>query len=105
MSQLCPIPIIRTGGLRVSEIGLGIMLFGEEWGWGTSKEESRGIYDRFRDLGGNFIDAANIYANRPNELFLGEFMQGHRDQVVLVTNYSSAVSGKDPYRPETIGRA
>jgi hypothetical protein len=37
--------------------------------------------------------------------FLGEFVQGHRDQVVVVTKYSSAVSGKDPYRPETIGRA
>jgi aryl-alcohol dehydrogenase-like predicted oxidoreductase len=69
--------------LRVSEICLGTMTFGEEWGWGSSKEESRGIYDRFRDLGGNFVDTANLYTNGASELFLGEFMQGHRDQVVL----------------------
>jgi aryl-alcohol dehydrogenase-like predicted oxidoreductase len=72
------------------------MTFGEEWGWGSSKEESRGIYDRFRDLGGNFVDTANLYTNGASELFLGEFMQGHRDQVVLATKYTNAVPGKDP---------
>jgi aryl-alcohol dehydrogenase-like predicted oxidoreductase len=59
------------------------MTFGEQWGWGSSKEESRGIYDRFRDLGGNFVDTANLYTNGTSELFLGEFMEGHRDQIVL----------------------
>jgi aryl-alcohol dehydrogenase-like predicted oxidoreductase len=50
--------LLGPSGLRVSEICLGTMTFGEEWGWGSSKEESRGIYDRFRDLGGNFVDTA-----------------------------------------------
>jgi aryl-alcohol dehydrogenase-like predicted oxidoreductase len=71
--------LLGRSGLRVSEICLGTMTFGEEWGWGSSKEESRGIYDRFRDLGGNFIDTANLYTNGTSELFLGEVMQGHRD--------------------------
>jgi aryl-alcohol dehydrogenase-like predicted oxidoreductase len=82
--------------LRVSEICLGTMTFGEEWGWGSSKEESRGIYDRFRDLGGNFVDTANVYTNGTSELFLGEFMRGHRDQIVLATKYTNAGLGKDP---------
>jgi aryl-alcohol dehydrogenase-like predicted oxidoreductase len=82
--------------LRVSEICLGTMTFGEEWGWGSSKEESRGIYNRFRELGGNFLDTANLYTNGTSELFLGDFMQGHRDEMVLATKYSNAALGKDP---------
>ncbi len=82
--------------MRVSEICLGTMTFGEEWGWGSSKEESQGIYNRFRELGGNFVDTANLYTNGTSELFLGEFMQGHRDQVVLATKYTNAVPGTDP---------
>jgi aryl-alcohol dehydrogenase-like predicted oxidoreductase len=80
--------LLGRSGLRVSEICLGIMTFGEEWGWGSSKEESRGIYNRFRDLGGNFVDTANLYTSGTSELFLGEFMQGHRDQIVLATKYT-----------------
>lgn len=29
------------------------MTFGEDWGWGSGKEEARKIYDSFRELGGN----------------------------------------------------
>src|ERR1700726_4708154 len=88
--------LLGRSGLRVSEICLGTMTFGEEWGWGSSKEESQGIYNRFRELGGNFVDTANLYTNGTSELFLGEFMQGHRDQVVLATKYTNAVPGTDP---------
>jgi aryl-alcohol dehydrogenase-like predicted oxidoreductase len=88
--------LLGRSGLRVSEICLGTMTFGEEWGWGSSKEESQGVYNRFRELGGNFVDTANLYTNGTSELFLGEFMQGHRDQVVLATKYTNAVPGTDP---------
>ena len=33
--------LFGKSGLRVSELCLGTMTFGEEWGWGASKEESR----------------------------------------------------------------
>jgi aryl-alcohol dehydrogenase-like predicted oxidoreductase len=82
--------------LRVSEICLGTMTFGEDWGWGSPKEECRAIYDRFRELGGNFIDTANLYTNGTSELLLGEFMEGHRGEVVLATKYTNALPGKDP---------
>jgi hypothetical protein len=48
------------------------MTFGEEWGWGSSKEENRGIYDRFRDLGGNFVETANLYTNGASEYYPGD---------------------------------
>jgi aryl-alcohol dehydrogenase-like predicted oxidoreductase len=32
------------------------LAFGEDRGWGSSKEDARKIYETFRDAGGNFID-------------------------------------------------
>jgi aryl-alcohol dehydrogenase-like predicted oxidoreductase len=88
--------LLGNSGLRVSEAALGTMTFGEDWGWGTPKDESRKVYDAFREAGGNFIDTANIYTNGTSEIFLGEFMQGHRQSVVLATKYSNAFPGTDP---------
>ena len=82
-------------GLRVSEISLGTMTFGEDWGWGSSKDEARKIYDAYRDEGGNFIDTANLYTNGTSETLLGEFMRDHRQSVVLATKYSNAAPGND----------
>jgi aryl-alcohol dehydrogenase-like predicted oxidoreductase len=72
------------------------MTFGEDWGWGTPKDESRKVYDAFREAGGNFIDTANVYTNGTSETFLGEFMQGHRQSVVLATKYTNAMPTTDP---------
>ncbi len=33
--------LLGKSGLKVSELCLGTMTFGEEFGWGASKEESR----------------------------------------------------------------
>ena len=62
-----------NSGLRVSAAALGAMTFGEEWGWGTAKDEARKVYDAFRDAGGNFINTANLYTNGASESSLGEF--------------------------------
>jgi aryl-alcohol dehydrogenase-like predicted oxidoreductase len=83
-------------GLRVSELCLGTMTFGEDWGWGSPKDESRKVYDAFLEAGGNFIDTANVYTNGTSERLLGEFMAGHRERVVLATKYTNAAPGNDP---------
>jgi aryl-alcohol dehydrogenase-like predicted oxidoreductase len=88
--------LLGKSGLRVSELCLGTMTFGEDWGWGSSKEESRKVYDAFLEAGGNFIDTANVYTNGTSERLLGEFMAGHRDRVVLATKYTNAAPGNDP---------
>ena len=79
----------------MSELCLGAMTFGEELGWGASKEESRKMYERFREAGGNFVDTANIYTAGTSEKFVGEFMEGHRQQMVLATKYTNALPGRD----------
>src|SRR3984893_11690458 len=88
--------LLGNSGLRVSEAALGTMTFGEDWGWGTAKDEARKVYDAFREAGGNFIDTANLYTNGTSESFLGEFMAGHRQSVVLATKYTNAFPGTDP---------
>ena len=88
--------LLGNSGLRVSEAALGAMTFGDDWGWGAAKDESRKVYDAFREAGGNFIDTANFYTNGTSESFLGEFMQGHRQSVVMATKYTNAAPGTDP---------
>src|SRR6202047_3410757 len=88
--------LLGNSGLRVSEAALGAMTFGEDWGWGTAKDEARKVYDAFREAGGNFIDTANSYTNGTSESCLGAFMKDHRQSVVLATKYSSAAPGADP---------
>jgi aryl-alcohol dehydrogenase-like predicted oxidoreductase len=88
--------LLGNSGLRVSEAALGTMTFGDDWGWGAAKDESRKVYDAFREVGGNFVDTANLYTNGTSESFLGEFMQGHRHSIVMATKYTNAVPGTDP---------
>src|SRR5712675_1957927 len=88
--------LLGNSGLRVSEAALGTMTFGDDWGWGAAKDESRKVYDAFREAGGNFIDTANIYTNGTSESMLGEFMEGHRQSVVMATKYTNSFPGTDP---------
>jgi aryl-alcohol dehydrogenase-like predicted oxidoreductase len=88
--------LLGKSGLRVSELCLGTMTFGEDWGWGSSQDESRQILDAFLEAGGNFIDTANVYTNGTSETLLGEFLRGRRDSAVLATKYTNAMPGADP---------
>jgi aryl-alcohol dehydrogenase-like predicted oxidoreductase len=88
--------LLGNSGLRVSEAALGTMTFGDDWGWGAAQDEARRVYDAFREAGGNFIDTANFYTNGTSESFLGEFMKGHRQSVVLATKYTMSAPGTDP---------
>src|ERR1700732_1106251 len=88
--------LLGNSGLRVSEMCLGTMTFGEDWGWGTEKNDSRKIYEAFRAAGGNFFYTDNFYTTGTSETLLGEFIAGHRGSVVLATKYSNAPPGNDP---------
>ncbi len=80
--------LLGKSGLKVSELCLGTMGFGEEWGWGANKEVSFKILEAFTDAGGNFIDTANRYTEGTSERIIGEFMMRDRDHFVLATKYS-----------------
>ena len=80
--------LLGNSGLRVSELCLGTMTFGEDWGWGSDKEESRAVFRAFAEAGGNFLDTANIYTNGTSETLVGEFVKGDREKWVIATKYS-----------------
>jgi aryl-alcohol dehydrogenase-like predicted oxidoreductase len=80
----------------VSELALGTMTFGSEWGWGADSEEARHIFDMYLDRGGNFIDTANQYTGGTAERLIGEFTAGKRDRLVLATKYTLAMRDGDP---------
>lgn len=75
-------------GLRVSELCLGTMTFGEDWGWGAPRETCQRILDRFDDAGGNFVDTANKYTDGSSEAIIGELLEDRRDRFVLATKYT-----------------
>ncbi|MDX2304656.1 MAG: aldo/keto reductase [Microscillaceae bacterium] len=80
--------LFGKSGLRVSELCLGAMTFGQEWGNGADQAESRKMFDAFTKAGGNFIDTANRYTEGTSEKYLKEFIASERDYYVLATKYS-----------------
>lgn len=88
--------LLGNSGLRVSELCLGTMTFGEDWGWGASFDECKTIYEAFREAGGNFIDSANIYTNGTSEKYVGELVASEREAIVVATKYSNGLPSNDP---------
>lgn len=80
--------IFGNTGLRVSSLALGTGNFGKGWGYGADVDEARGIYEGYREAGGNFIDTADQYQFGQSESFLGEFIATERDELVLATKFS-----------------
>jgi hypothetical protein len=58
-------------GLKVSELCLGRMTFGRE----ATEEVSREILDRFVEVGGNFIDTADVYSLGMSEEIVGRWLK------------------------------
>ena len=79
--------LLGDSGLRVSELCLGSMAFGEKEIWGCDKNESRKIFNLYKENGGNFIDTANLYGKGAGEEIIGELIQPDRDNMVVATKY------------------
>src|SRR6266702_7504700 len=88
--------LFGASGLRVSELFLGAMTFGEQGGVGAPPEECRRILDAYADAGGNVIDTAINYRGGASEEILGELLSGRRDRFVLATKYTVSRDRGDP---------
>ena len=80
--------LLGQSGLRVSELALGTMTFGTDWGWGASESESAKQFELFAEAGGTLIDTANRYTNGSAETILGDLLAADRDHFVVGTKYS-----------------
>jgi aryl-alcohol dehydrogenase-like predicted oxidoreductase len=91
--------LLGNSGLRVSELALGTMTFGDVNGDGVAdRAVSRKLFDAFLEAGGNFIDTANDYTGGKSETHLGEFIAStkERDRFVIATKYSANMRPNDP---------
>ena len=88
--------LFGRSGLRVSELALGTMTFGTDWGWGADRDECRRLFDRYAEAGGNFLDTANNYTGGTSERIVGELVAADRDHFVVATKYSLSTRPEDP---------
>ena len=90
--------ILGRSGLRVSELGMGAMTFGDRVGYGCGLETSRKLFDIFVNAGGNFFDSADYYneGSGSSEKCLGKFIAPDRDHFVVATKYSLFTRRGDP---------
>jgi len=88
--------LLGRSGLRVSELCLGAMTFGEESNFGAPETTARQIFDRYCELGGNFIDIANIYNAGTSERMVGDFVRGQRDAFVIASKFSMSTDLENP---------
>ena len=71
--QLNEYVTLGRSGLLVSPLALGTMTFGNDR-WGSDDAESKKIFDRYVEAGGNFVDVADVYAEGKSEEVLGRFI-------------------------------
>ena len=88
--------LLGRSGLRVSEVALGTMTFGEAWGWGASEDECRGMFEAFVEAGGNFVDTASNYTDGQSESIVGALVEPARDRFVVATKYTLSAQRDDP---------
>ncbi len=83
-------------GLRVCELFLGAMTFGEQGGGGAPPEEFARILGAYAAAGGNVIDTAINYRGGQSEEILGQLLAERRDRFVLSTKYTVTRDRDDP---------
>jgi aryl-alcohol dehydrogenase-like predicted oxidoreductase len=89
--------LLGQTGLRVSELFLAAMTFGDQGaGGGAPSQECRRILDRYADAGGNVVDTAVNYSGGQSETILGELLGGRRDRFVVATKCTMSRDGSDP---------
>ncbi len=88
--------LFGKSGLRVSQVCLGTMSFGDEWGFGADEPTSHRVLSLYADAGGNFLDTANKYHGGQTEEIVGRWLPGRRDRIVVATKYTLAMDHDDP---------
>jgi aryl-alcohol dehydrogenase-like predicted oxidoreductase len=82
---------LGSSGLKVSQVCLGAMSFGNKAEWMIEIDKAALIVKRALDLGINFFDTANVYSSGRSEEILGELLKGTRNDVVIATKVRYAI--------------
>ena len=82
---------LGKSGLKVSELCLGTMMFGDR----TDEPTAQRITDSAADAGVNFIDTADSYAKSVSEQITGKVIAAKRDRWILATKVYNRM-GSEP---------
>ncbi len=74
---------LGNSGLRVSEIGLGTNTFGQA----ADELASLAIVNRAIEIGINYIDTADMYAQGRSEELVGKAVKSRRSQVIIASKF------------------
>jgi aryl-alcohol dehydrogenase-like predicted oxidoreductase len=88
--------LLGRTGIKVSELCLGTMSFGDNWGFGADEAESLRVALAFREAGGNFLDTANKYHEGHTEEICAKIIADDRDRWVVATKFTLAMRAGDP---------
>ncbi len=81
---------LGRAGLKVSEICLGTMTFGN----GADEAEAARMVSAAFDAGVNFFDTANSYVGGVSETMLGEALKGRRQDAVIASKFFNPMGGR-----------
>jgi aryl-alcohol dehydrogenase-like predicted oxidoreductase len=90
-----PVPtrLLGDSGPEVSAAGLGCNNFGRR----IDLDATRAVVEAALAEGVTFLDTADVYGRGASEEFLGQVLEGRRDQVVLATKFGMDMGdGKGP---------
>ena len=94
---------LGRSGLTVSSLGLGCMGMSDFYG-ARDDAESIATIHRYLDLGGNFLDTADMYGPYKNEELVGRAIKDRRDKVVLATKFGILRDPNDPHKRGVNGK-
>ena len=92
----------RIGSLEVSVVGVGCNNFGGR----IDEKRTEEVVNAALDVGLNFFDTADTYANGKSEELLGRFLGSRRSDVIVATKFGNEMPGQGRgARPEYIRKA
>jgi aryl-alcohol dehydrogenase-like predicted oxidoreductase len=90
------------GSLAVSVVGVGCNNFGGR----IDEKRTKEVIDAAIDVGINFFDTADMYANGKSEELLGQFLGARRREVIVATKFGNDMPGQGHgARPEYVRQA
>lgn len=93
---------LGSEGLFVPLIGLGCMSMSRFAGndvYGEKADEGEAIatIKRSQELGGNFLDTADVYGPQTNERLIAKAINGKRDQYIIATKFGEEVNDQEQF--------
>ncbi len=93
---------LGTSGLRVSVVGLGGNTFGPPR---LDETTTIRVIHAALDMGVNFVDTALTYTRGDSEEYIGQALQGRRDQMVVATKFHLRALAGQPVRERVLQHA